>query len=226
MSYVWITPRAALKELGQAKLSALTNEAGQQELIGTGDGATQAFTTPFVFGQDLSVFLGGVLQPTGYTTSTDSTKGERVVVTFTVAPASGIAVTASSQDATNADNLDDAILRAQRKVRGMIDPVLYDVPEDNSAIPTELLDWCAAIAWYLLAASPRRPGLLEAYPNIVQRYDDVYGGVDSDLKRVAKGTFSLRGILNYRSVQNPPLTQQVGFTSRSQVYTDTSRGVF
>lgn len=224
MDWIWVTPRAALNMLGQKKLSQLTNETGQQELIGTGDGGTVDFVTPFAFGSDLKVYVDYVLVG-GYSFSIDYNRGERVVVSFAVPPEVGVYITASSTDAVNADNFDAAFLRAQGIVRGMLDAQLYAVPADGTAIPEPLLGWAAAIAWYLLATDPRRPRLLEAYPELLRRYDDVYGGVDSDLKRVAKGTYSLRGILSTIDPETPGVVK-TGFTSNEVVYTPSMyRGV-
>jgi hypothetical protein len=226
----WVTPRAALQTIGVKKLAALTNEAGQQELIGVGDAQKLDFTTPFVFGLDLKVFVTGALP---FVAKSDATKGERIVVTFSSEPASGDLVMASSLDSVNADNLDAAFLRAQADVRGMIDAALYETPADDATlVPGLLVGWAAAIAWYYLASDPRRPRLLEAYPEIEKRYIDVYGGIDSDLKRVAKGTFSLRGVLPYRG-SLPPFAQPtpdssvqpVEFSSVPRVYGG-GRGVF
>jgi Protein of unknown function (DUF1320) len=221
----WVLPRAALQMIGQKKLAQLTNEAGQDELIGIGDGETTTFTTPFVFGLDLKVTADALLD---YTVAADVTKGERLVVTFVTAPDVGVRVTASSTDAVNADNLDSAFFRAQGLVRGALDAQLYSVPADVPIAPVvePLLGWTSAIAWYLLATDPRRPRLLEAYPELEKRYIDVWGGVDSDLKRVAKGNFSLRGILTTVDPVVTPGTGTLGFYSNPPVYTaDTSRGV-
>jgi Protein of unknown function (DUF1320) len=221
----WVTPRQALQMIGQKKLAQLTNEAGQQEFIGTGDGATVAFTTPFVFGLDLKVYADAVLS---LTVTADFTKGERLVATFTTPPDTGVVITASSLDSVNADNLDSAFLRAQGLVRGALDAQMYSVPADVPVVPvTEpLLGWTSAIAWYLLATDPRRPRLLEAYPELEKRYIDVWGGVDSDLKRVAKGNFSLRGILTVVELPATAVDGTANFYSNDVVYTrDLSRGV-
>jgi phage gp36-like protein len=226
----WVTPRAALQMIGKRKLAALTNEANQQELIGLGDGVTLVFVTPFVFGTDVKVFEDVAV---AYTAQVDPTKGERVVVTLATAPAVGVQVMASSADAVNADNLDAAFLRAQADIRGMVDAALYETPADDATnVPALLVGWAAVIAWYYLAGDPRRPGLLKAYPELVDRYIDVFSGIDSTLKRVAKGTFSLRGVLTYRG-SLPPFeaptpdisTQSVEFSSAPRVYGG-GRGVF
>ncbi len=223
----WISPRAALSMIGRKKLSELTNDFGQQELIGIGDGSTPSFTTPFAFGADLKVYADGALVASSdYTVTLDIT--ERAVVTPTTAPLTGVRVTASSTDAVNANNLDAALSRAQGLVRGALDAQLYSVPLDVPVAPVAepLLGWTSAIAWYLLATDPRRPRLLEAYPELEKRYIDVWGGVDSDLKRVAKGNFSLRGILTTVDPVVTPGTGTLGFYSNVPVYTaDTSRGV-
>jgi Protein of unknown function (DUF1320) len=219
----WVTPRAALQMIGKAKLSQLTNEAGQQEWIGTGDGLNVVFTTPFVFGADLKVYADLAVT---FTAQVDPTKGERIVVTLDTAPGTGVRVMASSTDAVNADNLDSAFLRAQGDVRGMIDAALYNVPADDAInVHQDLIGWTSDIAWYYLAKAPRRSRLLEAYPEFEKGYFDTYEGVDSTLKRVAKGTRSLRGVVPYRGVQDPPLPQQVNYSSREKVYRD-GRGVF
>jgi hypothetical protein len=221
-NWIWITPRHALQMLGQKKLCQLTNEIGQQEPIGMGDANELVFKTPFAFGNDLKVYVGGNLVG-GYSFSVDENDGERVVVTFALPP-DALPVTASSTDSVNADNLDAAMLRAQALVRGALDAQYYSVPTDDSAIPEPLLSWMAAIAWYLLATDPRRPRLLEAYPEIEKRYIDVYGGIDSDLKRVAKGTFSLRGILT--TLDSTLVTAGSEFISNVPVFTyDKYRGV-
>jgi hypothetical protein len=227
MNWIWITPRHALDMIDQAKLSQLTNQSGQQEFIGVGDANEDTFTTPFVFGANLVVYADAdVVADTLYTTSIDYTRGERVRVTFTAPPDVGVRVTASSTDAVNADNLDAAFLRAQGLVRGVLDAQLYAVPADNSVVSEPLIGWAAAIAWYFLATDPRRPRLLEAYPELEKRYIDVWGGVDSDLKRVAKGNFSLRGILTMIDPVVTPGTGGLGFYSNVPVYTaDTFRGV-
>jgi hypothetical protein len=147
--------------------------------------------------------------------------GERIVVTFAVAP-DALPVSASSTDSVNADNLDAAILRAQALVTGALKAQGYAIPTDNRAIPEPLISWTAAIAWYLLATDPRRPRLLEAYPELEKRYLDVYGGVDSDLKRVAKGTFSLADVLTVSTTS----TNVAEFVSNTPVYTaEKFRGV-
>lgn len=221
---IWITPRQALSMLGVKKLSQLTNETGQQELLGKGVGAVNDFTTPFAFGSDLKVYVDGIIAG-GYTLSVNYDNGERVIVSFIVPPLVGKPVTASSTDAVNADNLDLAVLRAQGLVRGALDAQNYSVPEDDTPIVEPLLGWCAAITWYLLATDPRRPRLIEAYPELEKRYIDVYGGVDSDLKRVAKGNFSLRKVLAVLDPATPGLVT-TGMTSNPQVYSPTSyRGV-
>lgn len=223
-AFVWITPRAALTMLDQKKLAALTNEKGQAELIGVGDGTTTDFWTPFVFGSDLRAYGDNIVLG-GYTMTVDDTRGERIKVHFAVAPALGVRLSASSTDSVNADNFDAAMLRAQGLVRGMLDAQLYAIPSDATAIPDLVTGWAAAIAWYLLATDPRRPRLIEAYPELLRRYDDVYGNVDSDLKRVAKGNFSLRGLLQTIDPSTPD-TVKTGFTSNPVVYTASGyRGV-
>lgn len=224
----WISPRSALSMIGRKKLSELTNDFGQQELIGIGNGSQSAFTTPFAFGTDLKVYADGnpLVVANDYTVTFDIT--ERAVVTPTTAPLTGVRVTASSTDAVNANNLDTALSRAQGLVRGALDAQLYSVPADVPVAPvTEpLLGWTSAIAWYLLATDPRRPRLLEAYPELEKRYIDIWGGVDSDLKRVAKGNFSLRGILTTVDPVVTPGTGTLGFYSNPPVYTaENSRGV-
>jgi hypothetical protein len=191
----WITPRQALTMLGQKKLAQLTNEIGQAEIIGVGNGTLKDFTTPFVFGSDLKIYDNGTIAG-GYTFSIDYTNEERVKISFATAPALNHQITASSTDSVNADNLEAAMARAQGLVRGMLDAQLYVVPLDNATNVNEMIvGWASAIAWYFLATDPRRARLIEAYPELEKRYIDVYAGVDSDLKRVAKGNFSLRGIL-------------------------------
>jgi hypothetical protein len=224
---IWISPRVALTMLGAQKLAQLTNEAGQQELLGVGDTSNSVFTTPFAFGADLKVYVDAVLSnPADYVLTVDYLHGERVVVTFTAPPGLDDRITASSLDAVNVDNLDSAFLRAQALVTGALDAQLYAVPVNGDPVPEPVLGWSAAIAWYLLATDPRRPRLLEAYPEIEKRYIDVWGGVDSDLKRVAKGTFSLRGILSMIDPVVTPGAGGLGFYSNVPVYTaDTFRGV-
>jgi hypothetical protein len=224
-SNTWIPPRAALAMLGMRKLMQLTNEAGQQELIGVGDNFNKVFVTPFVFGSDLKVYSNGTIVG-GYTLAIDYSNQEKVTVTFTTAPATGVQIEASSIDSVNTANLESAVLRAQGLVRGSLDAQLYIAPLDNaSTVPGILSGWTAAIAWYLLASDPRRPRLLEAYPELEKRYIDVYGGVDSDLKRVAKGNFSLRGVLNVLDSSTPGIVT-TGFQSNAVVYTvDRYRGV-
>lgn len=226
----WVSPRAALQMIGARKLAQLTNEASQQELIGVGDTTTVAFTTPFTFGADLQVYVDAVLSdPTGYALTIDYVHGERVIVTFNAPPGLDVRITASSTDAVNADNLDAAFLRAQSLVSGALGAQMYTVPvpTDLVPMPEPVLGWAAAIAWYLLATDPRRPRLLEAYPELEKRYIDVWGGVDSDLKRVAKGNFSLSGILT--RIDPPGVTTAMGsvmFSSNVPVYTnDNYRGV-
>jgi hypothetical protein len=219
-NWIWITPRHALQMLGQKKLAQLTNELGQQEPVGTGDANETVFKTPFVFGSDLSVYVNG-LKVGGYTFSTDPLDGERVVVMFALPP-DVLPITASSTDSVNADNLDAAILRAQALVVGALKAQGYAIPSGNAVIPEPLISWTAAIAWYLLATDPRRPRLLEAYPELEKRYLDVYGGMDSDLKRVAKGTFSLADVLPVSTAT----TNMAEFISNTPVYTsDRFRGV-
>jgi Protein of unknown function (DUF1320) len=221
----WVTPRQALQMIGQKKLAQFTNEAGQQELVGVGDGVKTAFTTPFIFGLDLKVYADSVLT---YAVTVDFTKGERLVATFTVAPAVGVVITASSLDSVNADNLDSAFLRAQGDVRGMVDAALYVVPPDTPGVldppvPSQLIGWAAAIAWYYLAADPRRPRLLEAYPEMEKRYIDVFGGLDATLKRVARGDFSLRGVLPARDTSlGTPDVGVADFSSNAPVYSPTT----
>lgn len=219
--WIWITPRHALSMLGQKKLAQLTNEFGQQELIGFGDAAETTFKTPFVFGSNIEVYVNGAVVG-GYSFSTDPLDGERIVVEFALPP-DVFPVTASSTDCVNANNLDIAMFRAQSLVLGALDAQFYAVPNDGSAVPEPIVGWTAAIAWYLLATDPRRPRLLEAYPEIEKRYIDVYGGIDSDLKRVAKGTFSLKNVLT-QSIT--PETGSSEFISNDVVYTtDSWRGV-
>ncbi len=221
----WITPRQALTMLGMKKLAQLTNEAGQGELIGVGDGATKDFLTPFCFGTDVKVYADGVIVG-GYTLAVDYTNGERIKISFTAAPAASVQITASSGDCVNVVNLNAAMLRAQGIVRGMLDAQLYLAPADNATDCPEMISgWAAAIAWYLLATDPRRPRLIEAYPELLRRYDDVYGLPDSDLKRVAKGNFSLRNILPEIDPETPGVVR-TGFTSNDVVYTSSRfRGV-
>jgi len=230
MSATWVSPRTAQRMIGQKKLADLTNQAGQQELIGVGDGIEKVFTTPFVFADDLKLYVDGTEQVTGYSESLAA--DERIVVTFGTEPADGARLTASSVACANADNLDDAFLRGQALVRGMVDAALYQAPADDAAnVPALVLGWAADIAWYLLIKSPRRPRLLEAYPEFEKGYIDTYDGIDSTLKRVAKGTFSLRGVLQYRGSTPPfsppvdPTPQDVAFSSRPKIYAD-GRGVF
>lgn len=222
----WITPRQALTMQGQKRLAALTNEIGQVEIIGVGDGLTTDFLTPFCFGSDIKVYADAVIAG-GYTSPIDYTNDERIKTVFAVAPATDVQLTASSTDSVNAVNLDAAMLRAQGLVRGMLDAQLYVVPADNDTnVNTMIVGWAAAIAWYLLAGDPRRPRLLEAYPELEKRYMDVYGGVDSDLKRVAKGNFSLRGILLQNDPSTTPGLIVTEFISNPPVFTpDYSRGV-
>lgn len=222
----WITPRQALTMLGMKKLAQLTNEIGQAELIGTSDGVETDYVTPFCFGSDLKVYLDGVLEG-GYTFTIDPLQNERIVVSFTSAPALDVQITASSTDCVNVVNLEAAMLRAQGLVRGMLDAQLYLAPADNATdCPEMVAGWAAAVAWYYLATDPRRPRLIEAYPELQRRYDDVYGGVDSDLKRVAKGTLSLRGVLTEIDPETTPGTVKTGFTSNPVIYAPESfRGV-
>lgn len=222
----WITPRQALTMLGMKKLAQLTNEAGQGELIGVGDGVKLEFLTPFCFGSDVKVYGNGVVVG-GYTSPIDYTQNERIKIVFAVAPAVDLQITASSGDCVNVVNLEGAMLRAQGIVRGMLDAQLYLAPADNATNCPEMISgWAAAIAWYLLATDPRRPRLIEAYPEFLRRYDDVYGAIDSDLKRVAKGNFSLRGILPEIDPDTTPGVVKTGFTSNPVVYTPSSyRGV-
>lgn len=227
MRWVWITPRHALDMIDQEKLSQLTNKSGQQELIGVGDANKDTFTTPFVFGTNLVVYVDAVVTAsTGYDVTIDYSRGERAVVTFHAPPDVDVRITASSTDAVNADNLDNAFLRAQGFVSGALDAQMYAVPSNGSVVPEPLVGWAAAIAWYFLATDPRRPRLLEAYPELEKRYIDVWGGVDSDLKRVARGTFSLRGILTTMDPAVTLGTGALGFYSNVPVNTqDTYRGV-
>lgn len=221
----WITPRQALTMLGMKKLAALTNEIGQGELVGVGDVLTTDFTTPFCFGSDIKVFADGVVVG-GYTLAVDYAHQERIVVKFAVAPALNVQITASSADCVNVTNLEAAMLRAQGIVRGMLDAQLYLAPADDATdCPEMVAGWAAAIAWYLLATDPRRPRLIEAYPELLRRYDDVYGAVDSDLKRVARGNFSLRNILPEIDPSTPGVIT-TGFISNPVVYTpERFRGV-
>jgi hypothetical protein len=213
--------------IGAQKLAQLTNEAGQPAFVGVGDAIEDTFTTPFAFGANLVVYTdAGIVVVADYTTSVDYTLGERVTVTFDTPPGVDARITASSTDAVNADVFDSVFLRAQGLVSGMVDAALYSLPTDNSVVKEPLIGWAAAIAWYLLATDPRRPRLLEAYPELEKRYIDVYAGVDSDLKRVAKGTFSLRGVLTPIDPAVTPNTTAGSFTSNEPVYTqDTYRGV-
>lgn len=227
----WVTPRAATQMIGKRKLAALTTEANQQELVGTGDGTTKIFPTPFYFVADLKVYADAVLVASGVTLSIASSG--QVFATFAVAPSDKAVLTASSIDAVNGANLDFAFLRAQADVRGMVDAALYATPADDAAsVPVDLLGWAAAIAWYYLITDPRRPGLAKAYPELVEAYDKAYGGIDSDLKRVAKGTRSLRGVLTYRGAVDPFPSAPIGttqieseFSSRERTYGG-GRGVF
>lgn len=215
----WITPRQALSMLGMKKLAQLTNESGQGEPLGVGDGVEDTFVTPFLFGSDIKVYIGGVLAG-GYTFEIDYTNEERINVVFGVAPADGAQLTVSSTDCVNAVNLEGALLRAQGLVRGALSAQLYVIPvNDSTTTPEPLLGWTSAIAWYLLASDPRRPRLLEAYPELEKRYIDVYGGLDSDLKRVAKGTFSLHGILGTLDPSVDPSVARSEFVSNDVVYT-------
>lgn len=217
----WITPRQAISMLGMKKLSQLTNEIGQPEFLGVGDAAEDTFVTPFVFGSDIKVYADGTLAG-GYTFAIDYDNEERIVVTFTAPPATGVQLTVSSTDSVNAVNLEDAFLRAQGLVRGALSAQLYVVPDDDALlVPEPLIGWTGAITWYLLASDPRRPRLLEAYPELEKRYLDVYGGVDSDLKRVAKGMFSLRGILQTIDLAADPDASRSEFVSNDVVYTST-----
>lgn len=223
----WITPRLALTMQDQVKLAQLTNQAGQQEFVGVGDGIEDTFTTPFALGQNLVVYADAVVvADTNYDISIDYADGERVVVTFVAPPGLDVRITASSTDAVNADNLDNAFLRAQGYVTGMIGSALYAVPAPGATnVPEIVLGFAAAIAWYLLASDPRRPRLLEAYPELEKRYVDVYAGIDSDLKRVAKGTFSLQGVLTAIDPSVTTSTTTGIFTSNEPVYTpDRYRG--
>lgn len=222
----WISPRQALTMLGMKKLAQLTNEIGQAEIIGVGDGMTLEFLTPFCLGSDLKVYADGVVVG-GYTSPIDYANDERIKVVFAAAPAIDVQLTASSTDCVNVVNLESAMLRAQGLVRGMLDAQLYVAPEDDATdCPEMVLGWAAAIAWYTLATDPRRPRLIEAYPELLRRYDDVYANVDSDLKRVAKGNFSLRTILPTLDPATTPGVVKTGFTSNPVVYTSSYyRGV-
>jgi hypothetical protein len=143
-----------------------------------------------------------------------------------------VVITASSTDAVNGENLNKAFVEAQGKVRGMIDAALYETPADDATnVPPLVLGWAADIAWYLVMRGPRRPRLLEAYPEIEKAYLDTFGGIDSDLKRVAKGTFSLRGVLTYRG-NLPPFTPAIELkpdddevSARPKIYS-CGKGVF
>jgi hypothetical protein len=201
--------------IGQKKLAELTNDAGKQDLVGVGDAATKIFPTPFYFVADLKVYADAVLVDSGCALSIASTG--QVFATFATEPGTGVVITGSSLDAVNGRNLDNAFLRAQGDVRGMVDAALYETPADDvTDVHMDLLGWAAAIAWYYLASDPRRPRLLEAYPEYEKRYIDVYGGVDATLKRVAKGTRSLRGVLPYRG-SLPPFAQPAPDTSQQPV---------
>ena len=227
----WAPPRIALQMIGQRKLAQLTNEPGQQEAIGVGDASNKIFPTPFYFVADLKIYADAVLVDPGCALSIASTG--QVFATFATEPGEGVVITGSSIDAVNGTNLDKAFVEAQGKVRGMIDAALYETPADDATeVPPLVLGWSADIAWYLVMRGPRRPRLLEAYPEFEKAYLDTFGGIDSDLKRVAKGTFSLRGVLPYRgslspfSQPTPDTSQQpVEFSSVPKIYGG-GRGVF
>lgn len=196
----WLTPRNALRYASQAKLSKLANEASERYDVGTGNGTTQNFTTGFFGGTvaGYSVYLGGVLQSTGFTWNLGAgTPEERDVLQFTTAPGSGVAVEVISKDAINADVLDDALLRAQAKIRGRIDAAMFSTPADDAAsVPKILEAWGWDLAAWILASDVRRPGLLEVYPEIQARYDAAI----EELDKVEKGGFSLRGICSPRDL--------------------------
>ena len=233
----WVTPRAALQMIGKKKLAQLTTEPGQQEPIGVGDATTKIFPTPFYFVADLKVYADAVLVESGCALSI--ARDGQVFATFGTAPADKAILTASSTDAVNGENLNKAFVEAQGKVRGMVDAALYETPADDApVVPPLILGWAADIAWYLVMRGPRRPRLLEAYPEFEKAYLDTFGGIDAAGGAALSCRWTVRtdivgsGVLPYRGSQPPfeqptpdTSTQPVEFSSVPRVYGG-GRGVF
>lgn len=231
---MWRTVDGFLNVISAAKLGQLTNEPKQQTIPLVADPADisgKTFTTPFAYG-DIVPYFDGLTQTTGFTISRATGLRGRDQLLFATAPGA-VQVTASSPDGINVDVYEDAALGAQGLIRGPIDAALYEVPADDAdptTVPQTLLKWFDAITSYLLASDPRRAGLLRVYPELLARYQDVCG-IGGDLSRVAKGTFSLRGLLSFRGTVAPftpptaPEAEDVEFTSRPRIYVG-GKGVF
>lgn len=215
----WQTAREFLDVVGLRKLSELTTEEEQVERVGVGDGAKTTFDLPF-FGGAVAPFLDGAEQTVGFTIGRETGPGGRDRVTFGVAPGVGVVVGARSADAVNADVYEAAALRAQGLIRGMVEAGGYACPADDATtVPTLVLSWFQAITAYLLCTDPRRPRLLEAYPEVARRYDDVLGGVDSDLKRVGKRTMSLVGVLPPKVLDAAMAPASIAYVGDEPVFT-------
>jgi hypothetical protein len=230
---MWRTVDGFLNVISAAKLGQLTNEPKQQSIPLTAvvGSSGKTFTTPFAYGAIVPYF-DGAEQTTGFTISRATGVNGRDQLLFAVAPGS-VQVTASSPDGINVDVYEQAALGAQALIRGPLDAALWEVPADDAdptTIPKTLLTWFDAITSYLLASDPRRPGLLSVYSELAQRYQDVCG-IGGDLSRVAKGGFSLRGVLTYRGTTAPfspptdPTPQTVEFSSRPLIYGG-GKGIF
>jgi len=230
---MWRTVDGFLKVISAKKLSDLTLEPKEHAPLtaDVADPAGQTFTTPFARGAIIPYF-DDLEQTTGFTISRGSGVNGRDRLLFATAPGA-VQVSASSPDGINVDAYETAAVGAQALIRGPVDAQLYSVPADDAdpaTIPPLLLTWFDAIVSYLLATDPRRPGLLRVYPELGVRYQDVCG-IGGDLSRVAKGTFSLRGVLPFRG-NIPPFSppparepETVEFTSRPKVYSG-GRGIF
>jgi hypothetical protein len=212
----WLTPSAALIFCPLEKLGKITNDPKQPSVIGTGDASTATFTTPFFRPSTIAVYIDGVLQTTGYTVSRGTGTAGRDQIVFSSVPASG-SISVTCPEGVNADVLDEALLRGQGRVRGPLDAALYTVPADDATdAPRTIVSWAFDIATWLIVTDPRRVGLLT--PEISARYAAV-AGIGGDLSRVAKGEFSLRGVLPYRGDATDTTGNGAGFFfSRPQVY--------
>ncbi len=193
----WLSPAQVIEGYAPLeKLSQLTNEPRQQAAIDSGDGAVVRFTTPFFRSTSVTPYVADV-ESTGFTLSKGTGENGEDEIVFDVAPADGAAIAAKCVGGVNVNVLNKALLRGQQRIRGPVDAALYTVPADDATdVPGTILEWAWDITAFMLATDIRRTGLLTA--EIQARYDAVAGPIGSLLSKLAKGEFSLRGILPYR----------------------------
>ncbi|MFA6031117.1 MAG: phage protein Gp36 family protein [Elusimicrobiota bacterium] len=169
---------AAISQDSQAKLST---DPSRRWVVGTGDGTTTTFTTPFLEVTTFKVYVDGTLLTASIPTlsrGTGTDSRDRIV--FATAPTAGQVVSVSADaSAINADVLDAAIV----SVSGFMEGYLYAIlPVTDTALLASLddkaiifvkvrlrgrrnldvvdpieMEWKAAVRWLELVAEGKIP---------------------------------------------------------------------